>query len=68
MLELKLTPELDTAFTREARRAHKSKAAVACHAVAPYLENLRDCRDAAAVRKRGERSYFLAEVKKRLGL
>ncbi len=68
MLELKLTPELDTALTLEARRAHKSKAAVARDAVARYLEDLRDCRDAAAVKKRGERSYSLAEVKKRLGL
>jgi predicted DNA-binding protein len=68
MLELKLTPELDTALTREARRAHKSKAAVAHDAVARYLEDLRDCRDAAAVKKRGERSNSLAEVKKRLGL
>lgn len=68
MLELKLTPELDTALTLEARRTHKSKAAVARDAVARYLEDLRDCRDAAAVKKRGERSYPLAEVKKRLGL
>ena len=28
MLELKLTPELDTALTREARRSRKSKATV----------------------------------------
>lgn len=68
MLELKLTPELDTALTREAKRACKSKAAVARDAVARYLEDLQDCRDAAAVRKRGGRTYSLAEVKKRLGL
>jgi len=68
MLELKLTPELDNALTREAKRARKSKAAVARDAVARYLEDVRDSRDAAAVKKRGERSYSLAEVKKRLGL
>lgn len=56
MLELKLTPELDTALTREAKRACKSKAAVARDAVARYLEDLQDCRDAAAVRKRGGRT------------
>jgi len=68
MLELKLTPELDNALAQEAKRARKSKAAVARDAVARYLEDLHDYRDAAAVKRRGERSYPLAEVKKRLGL
>lgn len=68
MLELKLTPELDTALTREAKRARKSRAALARDAVARYLEDLHDYRDAAAVKKRGERTYSLSEVKKRLGL
>lgn len=68
MLDLKLTPELDNALAREARRTRKSKAAVARAAVARYLEDLRDYRDAAAVKRRRERSYSLADVKKRLGL
>lgn len=46
----------DNALTREAKRARKSKAAVARDAVARYLEDVRDSRDAAAVKKHGERS------------
>ena len=68
MLELKLTPELDTALTREARRSRKSKATLVRDAVARYLEDREDCRDAAAIKKRGERIYSVAEVKKQLGL
>lgn len=63
MLELKLTPELDTALTREARRSRKSKAALVRDAVARYLEDLEDYRDALAVKKRRERTYSVAEVK-----
>lgn len=68
MLELKLTPELDTALTREARRSRKSKATLVHDAVVRYLEDREDCRDAAAIKKRGERTYSVDEVKKQLGL
>jgi mRNA interferase MazF len=68
MPELKLTPELDTALTREARRSRKSKVTLVRDAVARYLEDREDCRDAAAIKKRGERTYSVAEVKKQLGL
>ena len=68
MLELTLTPELDTALTREARRSRKSKATLVRDAVSRYLEDREDCRDAAAIKKRGERTYSVAEVKRQLGL
>ena len=37
-------------------------------AVVRYLEDREDCRDAAVIKKRGERTYSVDEVKKQLGL
>jgi len=42
MLEVKLTPELDTALSREARRARKSKATLVLDTVARYLQDVDD--------------------------
>jgi len=39
-MDLKLPPEIDAALAREARRAHKPKAALLRRAVEAYLEGL----------------------------
>ena len=70
MLEVKLTPELETALDQHAKRARKSKAALVRTAVRRYLEDLEDISDAKAElrRMRGKKGTPLAQVKKELGL
>lgn len=68
MLELKLTPELDIALSREARRAHKSKATLVLDAVAQYLQDADDYKAVLASRKHRGRTATLDQVKQRLGL
>ena len=68
MLEVKLTPELDTALAREARRARKSKSTLVLDAVAQYLQDADDFQAVLASRKRRGRTATLDQVKQRLGL
>ncbi len=68
MLEVKLTPELDTALSREAKRARKSKATLVLDAVAQYLQDADDYQAVLASRKRRGRTATLDQVKQRLGL
>ena len=70
MLEVKLTPELESALSEHAKREHKSKSTLVRAAVARYLEDLEDIRDAKAElrRMRGKKGTPLAQVKKELGL
>lgn len=68
MLEVKLTPELDTALSLEARRARKSKAALVLDAVAQYLQDADDYQAVLASRKHRGRTSTLDQVKQRLGL
>ena len=68
MLEVKLTPELDTALAREARRARKSKASLVLDAVAQYLREVDDYQAVLASRKRRGHTSTLDQVKHRLGL
>ncbi len=68
MLEVKLTPELETALSREARRARKSKATLVLDAVAQYLQDADDYRAVLASRKRRGRTSTLDQVRQRLGL
>ena len=68
MLEVKLTPELDTALSREARRARKSKATLVLDAVAQYLQDAADYQAVLASRKHRGRTRTLDQVKQRLGL
>ena len=70
MLEVKLTPKLESALDEHAKRARKSKAALVRTALARYLEDLEDIRDAKAElrRMRGKKGIPLAQVKKELGL
>jgi predicted DNA-binding protein len=68
MLEVKLTPELDTALSREARRARKSKASLVLDAVAQYLQDVDDYQAVLASRKHRGRTAALDQVKQRLGL
>jgi predicted DNA-binding protein len=68
MLDVKLTPELETALSREARRARKSKATLVLDAVAQYLQEADDYQAVLASRKRRGRTYTLEQVKQRLGL
>ena len=42
--DLKLPPEIDAALAREARRAHKPKAALLRRALEAHLEELADAR------------------------
>ncbi len=68
MLEVKLTPELDTALSREARRARKSKVTLVLDAVAQYLQDADDYKAVLASRKHRGRTATLDQVKQRLGL
>jgi predicted DNA-binding protein len=68
MLEVKLTPELDTALSREARRARKSKATLVLDAVAQYLQDADDYQAVLASRKHRGRTATLDQVKQRLRL
>lgn len=68
MLEVKLTPELETALSAHARRARKSKAALVRTAVEQYLLDAADYQAVLASRKRRGRTRTLDQVKKRLGL
>ncbi len=68
MLEVKLTPELDTALSREAQRARKSKASLVRDAVAQYLQDAADYQAVLDSRKRRGRTRTLDQVKQRLGL
>lgn len=67
-LDLKLPPDIDAALAREARRAHKPKAALLRRAVEAYLEELVDARAVEAVRSQGGKPIPWAEVKRRHGL
>ena len=68
MLELKLTPELDTALSLEARRVRKSKASLVRDAVAQYLQEAADYQAVLDSRKHRGRTRTLDQVKQRLGL
>jgi predicted DNA-binding protein len=68
MLEVKLTPELDTALSREAKRARKSKASLVLDAVTQYLQDVDDYQTVLASRKHRGRTATLDQVKQRLGL
>ena len=68
MLEVELTRELDTALSREARRARKSKATLVLDAVAQYLQDADDYQAVLASRKRRGRTTTSDQVKQRLGL
>ena len=68
MLEVKLTPELETALSREARRARKSKASLVLDAVVQYLQDAADHQAVLDSRKHRGRTHTLDQVKQRLGL
>jgi predicted DNA-binding protein len=68
MLDLKLTPELDAALAREARRSRKPKAVLVRRAVESYLEELADARAVRAALKSGGKAIPWDEVKPRHGL
>jgi predicted DNA-binding protein len=68
MLEVKLTPELDTALSREARRARRSKAALVLNAVEQYLQDVDDHQAVLASRKHRGRTATLDQLKQRLGM
>ncbi len=62
MLEVKLTPELDTALSREARRARKPKATLVLDSVAQYLQDADDYPAELASRKHRRRTVALDQV------
>ncbi len=68
MLEVKLTPELESALDEHAKRARKSKATLVRAAVAQYLQDAADYQAVLDSRKRRGRTYTLDQVKQRLGL
>lgn len=67
-VDLKLPPEIDAALAREARRAHKPKAALLRRAVEAFLEELADARAVEAARSQGGKPIPWTEVKRRHGL
>ena len=67
-MDLKLPPEIDAALAREARRAHKPKAALLRRAVEAFLEELADARSVQAARSQGGKPIPWTEVKRRHGL
>ena len=64
-MDLKLPPETDAALAREARRAHKPKAALLRRAVELYLEEVADARAVQAARSQSGKPMSWAEVKRR---
>jgi len=68
VLNIRLENDLSAAVEREAKRAHVSRTAFVREAVARYLEDLEDLRDAEAVLKKRAKPVPLSEVKKILGL
>lgn len=68
MLEVKLTPELESALSEHAKRARKSKATVMRTALAQYLQDAADYQAILDSRKQRGRTYTLDQVKQRLGL
>lgn len=68
MLEVKLTPELDTALSREARRVRKSKVTLVLEALVQYLQGADDYQAVLASRKHRGRTATLAQAKQRLRL
>ena len=67
-MDLKLPPEIDAALAREARRAHKPKAALLRRAVEAYLEERADARAVEVACNQGGKPIPWAEVKRRHGL
>ena len=67
-MDLKLPPEIDAALAREARRAHKPKAALLRRAVEAYLEELADARAVEVAHSQGGKPIPWGEVKRRHGL
>ena len=67
---LELPAELRDAITREARRERKPLPAVLRLAIARYIEDAEDSREAAQALKRnkGKKGIPLSDVKKKLGL
>ena len=67
---LELPAELRDAIVREARRERKPLPTVLRAAIARYIEDAEDYREAAQALKRnkGKKGIPLAEVKKKLGL
>jgi predicted DNA-binding protein len=68
MLEVKLTPELESALSEHAKRARKSKTSVVRAAVAQYLQDAADYEAVLNARKHRGQTRTLAQVKQRLGL
>ncbi len=68
MLELKLTPKLESALEEHAKRARKSKATVLRAALAQYLQDAADYQAVLNARQRRGRTSSLEQVKLRLGL
>lgn len=68
MLEVELSPEMETALSAQAKRSRKSKATLVRNAVAQYLEDAADYQAVIESRKQRGRRHSLAQVKQRLGL
>jgi predicted transcriptional regulator len=68
MLEVKLSPALDSALAEHAKRARKSKSTLVRAAVAQYLQDAADYQAVLESRKRRARTHTLEQVKQRLGL
>lgn len=60
--------DLLTGLAREARRQRRPRGELLQEAVRRYLEDREDYRDAVAIKRRGEKTYSLDEVKRHLGL
>lgn len=63
MLEVKLTPAMETALSAQAKRSRKSKATLVRNTVAQYLQDAADYPAVVESRKRRGRTHSLAQVK-----
>lgn len=68
MLNVKIGEDLSEPIAREARRRKVSQSAIVREAVAAWLEDLEDLRDAKAAMKKGGKPIPIDEVRRRLGL
>ena len=68
MLNVKIDQELTAGVEQLARQSGKTKTAIVREAVARYVEDAVDYQDAVSAKKKGGRTFGLAEMKMRHGL
>lgn len=67
-MNIRIDQELSAGLEQIAQRTGKTKTALVREAVAHYIEDMVDYQDAAMAKKKGGRTFSLADMKIRHGL